>query len=143
MRVKQLSVFLQNKSGRLAAATRALGARGINIRALCLADTADFGVARFIVSDPVAAAQALKDEDFATALTDVLVVEIPDEPGGLSRVLEVLGEAGADVEYLYAFCEKHERSAMVIFRVEKIDLAVEALCANNVAVVPSQTVYDM
>lgn len=143
MRVQQLSVFLENKPGRLAAVTKALGEACINMRALCLADTSDFGVLRLIVTNPAAAVAALKAAGFVTRLTDVIAVEVPDRPGGLSHIMEVLGDAGVAIEYCYAFCEKLRDNAMVIFRVEDIDKAVETLAANGVQVVPSADVYSL
>lgn len=143
MRVKQLSVFLENKAGRLAAVTKTLGDAGINIRALCLADTADFGILRLIVTDPDAAVATLRDAGFVTRLTDVIAVEVPDKPGGLWHIMEALGAADVSVEYLYAFTEKFRDNAMVIFRVEDIDKAVETLAANGVQVVPSADVYAL
>lgn len=143
MRVKQLSVFLENKAGRLAAVTKVLGDAGINMRALCLADTADFGILRLIVTDPESAVATLKDAGFVTRLTDVIAVEVPDKPGGLSHIMEALGAAGVSVEYLYAFTEKFRDNAMVIFRVRDIDKAIEALAANSVQVVPSADVYSL
>lgn len=143
MRVKQLSVFLENKAGRLAAITRVLGAAGINMRALCLADTSDFGILRLIVSDPDTAVEVLRSAGFVTRLTDVIAVEVPDRPGGLSHIMEVLGAAGVSVEYCYAFCERMRDNAMVIFRVEDIDAAVDTLAANGVQVIPSEGVYAM
>lgn len=143
MRVKQLSVFLENKSGRLGAVTRTLGDAGINIRALCLADTADFGILRLIVTDPDAAVATLRDAGFVTRLTDVIAVEVPDKPGGLSHIMEALGAANVSVEYLYAFTEKFRDNALVIFRVEDIETAVATLAASGVQVVPSADVYAL
>lgn len=143
MRVKQISVFLENKPGRLGAVTRALGQHGINMRALSLADTADFGILRFIASDPDCAVEVLKGAGFATSLTDVLAVEVPDEPGGLARIMDLLGGAGVNVEYLYAFTERRRDKALVIFRVESIETAAAALSAGGVQVVRAQDVYAM
>lgn len=143
MRVKQLSVFLENRAGRLAAITQALGAAGINMRALCLADTSDFGILRLIVTDPDAAVAALKTAGFVTRLTDVIAVEVPDKPGGLSQIMAVLGTGGVNVEYCYAFCERLRDNALVIFRVEDIDLAIKTLATNGIQVVPSADVYSL
>lgn len=143
MRVKQISVFLENKPGRLGAVTRTLGEYGVNMRALSLADTADFGILRFIASDPDGAVDALKREGFATSLTDVLAVEVPDEPGGLARIMRLLGGAEVNVEYLYAFTENRQGKALVIFRVEDVERAAEALVAGGVQVVRARDVYSM
>jgi hypothetical protein len=141
MRVKQVSVFLENASGRLAAATHCLGKAGINIRALSLADTADFGVLRLIVHDPDLACQALKAEGFAVSTTDVIAVQVPDVPGGLAHVLDVMAAGGADIEYMYAFSGKCDDHALVIFRVEDADAAAEHLQRSGVPVAPSERVY--
>jgi hypothetical protein len=120
-----------------------LGAAGINMRALCLADTSDFGVLRLIVTDPDAAMTALKAAGFIARLADVIAVQIPDRPGGLSHILAVLGAGSVNVEYCYAFCERLNDNALVIFRVENIDHAVEVLSANQIQVVPSADVYAL
>lgn len=143
MRVQQISVFLDNKPGRIAAVTRALADHGINIRALALADTADFGILRFIASNPDAAVEVLKDAGFAASRADVLAVEIPDEPGGLARVMDILGARGVNVEYLYAFAEPHARKAMVIVRIEAFEDAVTALNAGEIQIAPAETVYNL
>lgn len=141
MRVKQISVFLENKPGRLAAVTRTLWKNGINLRALSLADTSDFGVLRFIAADPDGAVEVLKREGYATRISDVLAVETPDTPGGLARIVEALDAAMINVEYLYAFTESPRASAMVILRVEDPDAAIEALCTGGISVVPARDVY--
>jgi len=143
MRIKQISVFLENKPGRLAAVTRALWKNGINMRALSLADTSDFGILRFIASDPDCAVAVLKQEGFATHVTDVLAVEVPDAPGGLAHIMELLDGSGVSVEYLYAFTERRQDRAMVIFRVEDIETAASALEAGGVQVVRAEDVYTM
>ncbi|MBW2506652.1 MAG: ACT domain-containing protein, partial [Deltaproteobacteria bacterium] len=106
MKVDQIAVFLENKSGRLAAITRALSDSNINIRALSVADTADFGILRLIVDDTDKATEVLKDEGFTVGRAVVIAVEVADRPGGLAKVLAVLNEAGINVEYMYAFVEK-------------------------------------
>ena len=103
MTVKQISVFLENKPGQLRAFTEVLAKRGIDMRALSLADTRDFGIARLIVDDWNKADQVLREEGYVFSTTPVLAVAIPDEPGGLNRVLAFLGDNGVIVEYTYAF----------------------------------------
>src|SRR5690606_14671733 len=99
MRVKQISVFLENKSGRLHAVTELLAKHGINIRALSIAETSSFGILRLIVSDPDLAYKVLLEAGFTVSLTDVIGVEMPDEPGGLAKVTAVLDKAGINIEY--------------------------------------------
>ncbi len=127
MKVEQLAVFLENKSGRLAAITKVLSDNGINIRALSVADTADFGILRLIVDQTDKAKQVLKDAGFTVGLTDVVAVEVADKPGGLSGVLAVLNQVEINVEYMYAFVEKSGQNAVIIFRFDDADTAVEVL----------------
>ncbi|MDN5347247.1 MAG: hypothetical protein PWP65_811 [Clostridia bacterium] len=143
MKIKQISVFLENKSGRLAAVTRLLAAHQINIRALSIADTSDFGILRLIVNDPEKAYRALKEGGFTVSLTEVIGVEMPDKPGGLSRVLTCLEEAGINIEYLYAFIGKGDNGAMVIFRVEELDRAIEVLNQAGINVLDGNKIYTM
>jgi hypothetical protein len=141
MKVKQISVFLENKSGRLAEVTAALGREEINIRALSIADTTDFGILRLIVSKPEEAYRVLKEEGFMVSQTDVLAVEVPDHPGGMAAVLAVLGEAGINIEYLYAFIGRSSKDALVVFRVENCDAATTALQAKKITVLEGEKVY--
>ncbi|MBS4032738.1 MAG: ACT domain-containing protein [Clostridiales bacterium] len=143
MKVKQISIFLENKSGRLADVTRTLGREDINIRALSIADTTDFGILRLIVNRPEEANRALKEEGFMVSETEVIAVDVPDRPGGLAHVLEVLGEAGINIEYLYAFIGKTSDEALVIFRVENCDGAMHALQAKNIKVLDGNEVYAL
>ena len=100
MRVEQLAVFLENKAGRLAEVTEILEATGINIRALSLADTSDFGVLRMIVDDTVSAGEALKNGGFTVAVINVVAVEVSDQPGGLHQILKLMATSGVNVEYM-------------------------------------------
>ena len=127
MKVEQLAVFLENKSGRLAAITKALSDKSINIRALSVADTADFGILRLIVDQTDKAKQVLKDAGFTVGMTDVVAVEVADRPGGLSEVLAVLNQVEINVEYMYAFVEKSGQNAVIIFRFDDADTAIEVL----------------
>lgn len=143
MRVKQISVFLENKSGRLAQVTRVLGNQGINIRALAIADTTDFGILRLIVNNPELAYRALKEAGFTVSVTDVIAVEVADEPGGLARVLAVLAEANINIEYLYAFVQRTANAALVVFRVEQLDEAIATLQAKGVRILSGEEVYSL
>lgn len=143
MRVKQISVFLENKSGRLASVTEMLGANDINIRALSIADTTDFGILRLIVNEPDKAFKTLKDNGFAVSATDVIAVEVDDTPGGLGTVLKILDDAGVNIEYLYAFCEKSSKDALVVFRVEQIDDAINVLQNKGISVLKGEDVYQL
>ncbi|MFZ5592396.1 MAG: ACT domain-containing protein [Bacillota bacterium] len=143
MKIKQISVFLENKSGRLARVTKVLGKHDINIRALSIADTTDFGILRLIVNNPDKAFQVLKEAGFTVSVTEVLAVEVTDRPGGLAEALAVLQEAEINIEYLYAFVQKATNAALVVFRVEQLDKAIEALQKHNISIVPEDKVYSL
>ena len=121
MSIQQISVFLENKTGRLADVTRLIADAKVNIRAISIADTADFGILRLIVDKPADAAEALARGGFTTRMTDVLAIEIPDQPGSLARVMEVFKETKVNIEYLYASLEKDNSTAVVIFKVEDVE----------------------
>jgi hypothetical protein len=140
VKVRQISVFLENKSGRLAQVTQVLGENGINIRALSIADTTDFGILRLIVSDPDRAYRALKEGGFTVSTTEVIAVEVADTPGGLSAALQTLDQAGINIEYLYAFVQKASSAALVVFRVEQLDEAIKALQASGTRILSEQEV---
>src|SRR5512141_2329094 len=123
MKVEQISVFLENKAGRLAEVTRVLGEAGINIRALSLADTTDFGILRLIVDQYDKAREILKDKGFTVGKTEVVAVEVPDRPGGLGLVLQILATAGVNVEYMYAFVQHSGKNAVIIFRFDNLEQA--------------------
>ena len=143
MSVKQISVFLENKRGRLAEVTAILNSQGINIRALALADTADFGVLRLIVNDTEKCFAALKQAGFVAQKTEVVAVEIADRPGGLQRVLSVFDRAGLNIEYMYAFVERKADNAIVIFRLDQPEKAAKALSAEGFSVLAEEAVEKM
>ena len=143
MRAEQISVFLENKAGRLAEVTAILAEAEINIRALALADTSDFGVLRLIVNDNAKAVTALKSQGFTVGKTDVVAVEVEDKPGGLYRILDVLHKAEVNVEYMYAFVTQSGNNAIMIFRFDNIDDAVKILEENNVKVINGSEVYTL
>ena len=132
MAIKQLSAFVENKPGTLLAMLKALADAGINIRAMSIADTRDFGILRLIVSDVEKAATVLEHNSIVTT-TDVLAVEMRDEAGALSNILSALGEANINIEYLYAFTARTERGAYVVFRVDDNEAAERVLQAHRIA----------
>lgn len=142
MLVKQISVFLENKSGRLAEVTKILGEKDINISALSIADTTDFGILRLIVNSPEKAEEVLKDNGFTVSCTSVIAIGVSDKPGGLAVALEILDKESIGIEYMYAFVGKHAEEAFVILRVEEPDRAVGVLTANDIKVLNSSTVYE-
>ena len=141
--VMQLTVFLENSPGRLAGLTRALGNASVNMRALMVADTAEFGIVRIICDRPEAARRALEDAGFSVSITDVIAVEIPDCPGGLADVLEVIGSVGANVEYAYCFVEPGGNGAIDVFRVEDIGGATSALKEKGIRVLDAEEIYSL
>ena len=143
MQVSQISIFIENRSGRLAAIATLRGAAGINIRALSLADTSDFGILRLIVDKPDGACQLLKEQGFTYSLTDVVAVEVPDSPGGLAGVLTLLHEGGINVEYMYGFVEKSQGKAVLVFRFDDVPSAVRRLASGGVRVLKSAEVLSL
>ena len=132
MKVEQLSIFLENKAGRLAQVTKTLAEAGINIRALSLADTSDFGILRLIVNDTEKAINIMKEA--------VVAVEVDDKPGGLNNILEALSGQNVNVEYMYAFVQEGGGSATMIFRFDRIDQAIEVLKAKNIPIIPADRI---
>jgi hypothetical protein len=143
MKVEQISIFLENKSGRLAEVTRVLAAAGVNIRALSLADTADFGILRLIVDQNDRAKQALKESGFTVGKTEVVALEVLDRPGGLAQILGTLEAAGINVEYMYAFVQRSGDNAILIFRFDEPDKAIQALTQAGVRVLKGHEVYAL
>ena len=138
MSVKQISVFLENKKGRLAEVTKTLSHEKINIRALSLADTADFGVLRIIVDNPDRSVSVLKAHGFVAQVTEVIAVEVEDRPGGLSHILEVLDQDNVNVEYMYAYVEKSRDNAIVICRIDDRERALQILEKNGIATLSAE-----
>lgn len=139
--IKQISVFLENKSGRLIRVAQVLGEAGINIRGLSIADTSDFGILRMIVDQPDKALTELKDKEVMATATEVIAMEVPDTPGGLAKVLSYLEAEGINIEYLYSFIEKPTSNAIIMMRVERINDALEVLKKNNVPIVGEERIY--
>lgn len=143
MKVKQISVFLENRKGRLYEVLNVLAAEKINIRALSIADTADFGILRLIVPDPDAAKKILEKGGFTVKENNVIAIEVPDRPGGLVSVLKALQDADINVEYLYAFVAKSHKDAIVVIRTENNDGALKALKKGEVKVLSSEELYSL
>jgi len=143
MKVEQISIFIENKSGRLAEITGILGENGINIRALSLADTSDFGILRLIVDDSEKALKVLREQRFTVSITDVIGVEVADSPGGLTSILQILDNNNVNVEYMYAFVERSGANAVIIFRFDNIDEAISALSNNGIKILPSERITSI
>jgi hypothetical protein len=143
MKVEQISVFLENKAGRLAEVTKVLGEGGINIRALSLADTTDFGILRLIVDNYDQAREILKQHGFTVGKTEVVAIEVPDRPGGLAWVLQILSDSDVNVEYMYAFVQHSGKNAVIIFRFDNLDRAIELLKQQGVRIYSGEEVYRL
>lgn len=141
MIIRQLSLFLENKPGHLAEPCALLAREGINIRTLSLADTQQYGILRLIVSDWERAATLLKEAGYVVKATEVLAVEVPDRPGGLAHLLEALAHSPVNIEYMYAFPFDRSDRAVMIFRFDNPEAAIEMLRAAGIGVVDSVEVY--
>lgn len=139
-KTEQLSVFLENRAGRLSEVTHALTEAGLNIRALSLADTSDFGILRMIVCDTEKAQTLLKEKGFTLGVTYVVAVNVLDRPGGLDEILQLMTEKNINVEYMYAFVTKAELSATMIFRFDKVDEAIEVLLENKIEIISKERI---
>jgi hypothetical protein len=137
MAIQQISVFLENTTGRLGEVTRVLAQAGINIRAISIADTADFGILRLIVDKSGEAVKALNNGGFTTRQSDVAAVEVDDTPGGLAGVMELFQKSQVNIEYLYASLEGQTGKAVVIFKLEDHDKGLKIIRENGLATVDS------
>lgn len=142
MTVKQISVFLENNAGQLAELTKVLDQNSIDMRALSVAETRDFGILRLIVDDSYKTATVLKDAGYICSITPVLAVAIPDEPGGLHKVLTILGDNKINLEYTYAFISRKKDLAYMIFRVEDNEKAIEVLSKNGIKLICQDELYE-
>ncbi len=142
MVIKQLSVFIENREGRLERVTEALKERNINIASFSLADTSEYGMLRMIVSDPEEGRRVLKEEGFSAMLTDVIAVKIAQKPGTLHEVLKVLFDAGISVEYMYTLATAGEDTS-IIMKLSDLGAALEALRANGYEVCEAKEAYEL
>jgi len=141
MKVTQLSVFAENKPGHILAPCRLLAKAGVDIRALSLADTQRFGILRLIVSDWQAASKLLEEAGFLVRATEVVAVEVPDHPGGLARVLSAFEGCDINIEYMYAFPFEREERAVLVFRFDNPDAAMERLREAGIAMVDREELF--
>lgn len=142
MAIKQISIFLENKPGRLAKVTETLGEAGINIRALSVAELGEFGVIRLIVDDPDNADRVLR-EQFTVGITDVLAIEMGDEPGSLAKIVKTLGDKNLNIEYAYAFVAESRKKAVLVVRVDDIKKAENLLKWAGIRLVKADELYKM
>jgi len=142
MKIHQLSVFLENKPGRLSVPCNALAEAGINIVTLSLADTHQFGILRLIVRDWEKAKKVLEDAGAVVNVSEVVAIDVLDKPGGLAGILKVIETAGINLEYMYAFTYRSGDKAVVVFRLEDPDVAVDALKSNNINVIGHVELFE-
>ncbi len=143
MKVKQISIFLENRRGRLLEALEALGKSKINIRALSIADTSEFGILRLIIPDPDKARKVLEKNKFTVRENEVIAVEVSDKPGGLAEILSALNNANINVEYMYAFVEKKKDKAVVVLRTENVNAGIKALKKAGISILRAEEVYKL
>ncbi|MDO5814193.1 MAG: acetolactate synthase [Methanobrevibacter sp.] len=143
MKIKQLSIFLQNKMGSLSKPLEVLTVADVNIRAMCMADTSEFGILRLVVDDPIKGKEALEENNFLVKITDIIGVEMNDAPGGLTAVLDVIKENLIDLEYLYAFSHDKEDKAILLLHADDIDHLITVLSDNNIPIVSAEEVYKL
>ena len=143
MKIEQLSIFLQNRMGSLSKPLEVLSEAGVNIKAMCMADTSEFGILRLVVDDPLKGKEALEENNFLVKLTDIIGVEMNDAPGGLTSVLKVIKDHEIDLEYLYAFTHEKAGKAILLLHADDIDELIEVLKTNNITIVPSREVYNL
>ena len=143
MKIKQLSIFLQNKMGSLAKPLEVLTVADVNIRAMCMADTSEFGILRLVVDNPEKGKEALEQNNFLVKMTEIIGVEMNDSPGGLTSVLKTIRDNNIDLEYLYAFTHDKADKAILLLHAEDIDKLIEVLENNNITIVKSEEVYNL
>ncbi len=143
MKITQISVFLENRKGRLCDVCSLLGSAGINIRALTIAETESFGVLRIVVDKPDKAIDMFKKQNITANKTDVVAVEVPDQPGGLARVLKILSDNDVNVEYMYGFVEKFSKNALLVFRFDDAIRANKVLAENNIPIVTADDISGL
>ena len=143
MAVKQISIFVENKEGRIKKAINTLALENINIRALSIADTTKYGILRLIVSDNEKAIEALERDGFIVKENEVIILAVPDEPNGLNSTLAVFDEKDINLEYLYAFVSSKTDEAIVVMRLENMEKAIEALEDSNVKILDENDIKEL
>ena len=143
MKLTQISIFLENRKGRLYDVTSLFGKNNVNIRALTIAETPEFGILRVVVDDPKRAVQILKKNGFVAKLTDIVAVEVNDAPGGLAEILRILYANNINVEYMYGFLEKFSDKALLVFRFDDPDKAIRTLIKNKIKVIGTKDIKSL
>jgi len=143
MKIKQISIFLENKKGRLWKALNILKDANINLRALYLADTSEFGILRLIVPEPEKAKRVLEESDFAVKMNEVIAVELEDKPGGLASILKILKDSDINLEYIYAFVHEKKDKAILFLKADKIDETIKVLQEGGATILTEKEVYKL
>lgn len=143
MKIKQLSIFLQNRMGSLSKPLEVLSENDVNIRAMCMADTSEFGILRLVVDNPEKGKEVLEESNFLVKITEIIGVEMYDGPGGLTSVLKVIKDNEIDLEYLYAFTHDKVNKAILLLHADDIDNLISVLEKNNVTIVSADEVYNL
>ncbi|AMK15207.1 acetolactate synthase [Methanobrevibacter olleyae] len=142
-KITQLSIFLENKRGNLYNTLDLLAQHNINIRALFLADTTEFGILRLVVQDPIKAKEILEENNYIVKNTPIIGAELDDTPGGLSSILKIIKDEGIDLEYLYAFTHEKTEKAILLLQANDLDNLMAILSAYKVHLVPAEEVYNL
>jgi hypothetical protein len=143
MKITQISIFLENRKGRLYEVCSLLGQNNINIRALTIAETESFGVLRIVVDKSDLAIKLLRDNHFVANFTEVVAIEVPDKPGGLASILKVFADNDVNIEYMYGFVEKFSDKALLVMRFEDTDFAQQILAKHNIHVVAEKDIQGL
>ncbi len=142
MIIEQLSIFLENKSGRLTEVSELLGEKNINISAFSVADTSEFGILRIVVSEPKKAHDILKNAGFAVSLTNVVCLNSPNKPGALAKALNILSSEEIFIEYMYAF-SMDKKSAVIVIKPDNIEKCIDALQKHNLELLRASDLYEL
>ena len=143
MKIKQLSIFLQNRMGSLSKPLEVLSENDINIRAMCMADTSEFGILRLVVDNPLKGKEVLEENNFLVKITEIIGVEMNDAPGGLTSVLNIIKENNIDLEYLYAFTHDKADKAILLLHTDDIDNLINVLTEKDITITPAEEVYNL
>ena len=143
MKIKQLSIFLQNRMGSLSKPLEVLSENDINIRAMCMADTSEFGILRLVVDNPIKGKEVLEEKNFLVKITEIIGVEMNDAPGGLTNVLKIIKENNIDLEYLYAFTHDKADKAILLLHTDDIDNLIDVLTEKDITITPAEEVYNL
>ena len=143
MKIKQLSIFLQNRMGSLSKPLEVLSDADVNIRAMCMADTSEFGILRLVVDNPIKGKEVLEENNFLVKITEIIGVEMNDTPGGLTSVLNVIKENNIDLEYLYAFTHDKADKAILLLHTDDIDNLINVLTEKDITITPAEEVYNL